>query len=324
MSDARTKREQFLPWAWAKFGFRFDVVSATLDGARPAAIDAERRMVDLDEAWETATLDLEVEAPAEVYTRLLPPKDLGRIAAVVVIRCDQTHLRHGERLRLPRSGGVVKHRLALRRSDFAGTIELGTVLVRETAAPARVAGFAAASGARLADTRPWDLRVDRRRTLSGVYLDVRYRSFKSDETIPKRERGNLCRLEVAGDTPILWLNNDHAAVVAILNAKGHVGRRAVLRDVAFDTMVPLVWVRLFIAAANQLRATQEAAYPWQEAVLDTVARLLFPERRDTAEARGRLESDLEDLPSVLERLDGALQEEHNVASHLVRLTEELE
>jgi hypothetical protein len=200
---------------------------------------------------------------------------------------------------------------------------LSAVIVRAAKAERPVRGFAGAAGARLAETRPWELRVDRRRTLPGVYLDIRYKDFGTDEVVPKEHKQNLYRLEIS-EHPILWLNSAHASIPGVLNAKGHVGRRPIVRDVAFDLLVPVVWMRLFTHAADQLRRGEEAAYEWQDSVLDTAARLLQPKLKKAGEARERLEIELEDLPPVLERLDAALQAEHDVGRHLVRLAEDLE
>jgi hypothetical protein len=49
-----------------------------------------------------------------------------------------------------------------------------------------------------------------------------------------------------------------------------------------------------------------------------------PKPKKDGDPRQRLEAELEDLPAVLERLDAALQAEHEVGKHLVRLVEDLE
>ncbi|HTP27566.1 MAG TPA: hypothetical protein VMK12_18175 [Anaeromyxobacteraceae bacterium] len=323
MTVVRTKTEHFLPWAWQKFGFRFDVTGATLDSNRPANVDLDRHLVDLDEPWERATLALRIEVSPDLSARVLPPKDKGGLAAVVVLRCDETRLRRGVRLLLPPGDGPLEHQIELTRAELSGTAELSVVVVRAVTAESPVRGFATAAGARLAETRPWELRVDRRRTLSGVYLDVRFKDFITDDVVPKEHKQNLYRLEIS-EHPVLWLNSAHASINGILNAKGHVGKRAILREVAYDLMVPVVWIRLFVHAAEQVRRGEETAYGWQEAVLDTAARLLHPKSKKDIDPRERLEAELEDLPALLERLDAALQAEYEVAKHLVRIAEELE
>jgi hypothetical protein len=323
MTVARTKTERFLPWAWLKSGFRFEVTGGTLDGNRPAGIDPERHLLEIDEPWERASLALRIDVSAELSSRVLPPKDAGGLAVIVVLRCDETRLRRGVRLALPSGAGPMEHRLELSRNELSGTAELSAVIVRAKAAAKPVRGFASAAGARLAETRPWELRIDRRRQLSGVYLDIRFKDFVTDEVVPKEHKQNLYRLEIS-EHPILWLNSAHTSIPGVLNAKGHVGKRAVVRDVAFDLLVPVVWMRLFTHAADQLRRGEEAAYEWQDSVLDTAARLLQPKSKKNDDARERLEAELEDLPSVLERLDAALQAEHEVGKHLVRLAEDLE
>jgi hypothetical protein len=310
-----TKRERFLPWAWLKTGLGLEVIEVTLDGERPAAQHPERHLVELDEVWKQAEVVVQVGLADGLRAQVLPPGDETGLSVVLAVRCDETRLRRGERLLLPPNAWGVHHRLTLRREDLAGSVELSAALVRERQAPVGSAGFATAAGARLAAAWPWELRVDRKRALSGVYLDVRYRSFAQDATMPERERKNLYRLEAEAEAPILWLNSDHGAIASVLDAKGQVGNRAHQRDVTYDVMVPMVWMQLFVRAATELKRQGEVAWPWQEAVLDAVASLLEVER-------SQLELELEELPAVLSRLDGALQAKHQLAAHLLRLVEE--
>lgn len=313
MTITSTRRERFLPWSWLKSGLGLEIVEVTLDGERPASTHADRHLVELDEAWRRAELVVQVGLAEGLRRQVLPEGDSGALSVVIAVRCDDTRLRGGERLVLPPNASGLEHRVVLRRDELAGSVELSATLVRDAAAEHAVPGYATAAGARLAAAWSWELRIDRRRALSGVYLDVRYRSFKDDATIPDRERGNLYRLEAEAEAPILWLNSDHAAIASVLDAKGQVGNRAHLRDVAYDALAPMVWTQLFVRAASDSKRQGETAWPWQDAVLDAVAGLLDCEREE-------LERD--ELPSPLARLDAALQAKHQLAAHLVKLMEE--
>jgi hypothetical protein len=88
----------------------------------------------------------------------------------------------------------------------------------------------------------------------------------------------------------------------VLDAKGQVGARATVREVAFDTFVPQVWTQLLIKAAVTWTQLGEAGAGWQDAVLDAVARMVCPST-DTATARRQLETQLaaQELPDHFRR-----------------------
>lgn len=322
MSEARTKKERFLPWAWERSGLSFELLDVRLDEERAAFIDHERRLVALEEEWRRAKVQLRVSAQARVFEDTLAESD-DAVSVVIAGRCDDTRSRFGVRLPLSRAQAAVETTLELERDQLSGQLELTAHLVRDHDHPGARQGFAARAHARLAGSRPWELRIDRKRTLSGVYLDVRYRSFAADPSMPAAQRGNLWQLELDLEAPILWLNSDHKDVVSVLDAKGHVGARAALRDVAYDLFVPSVWTQLLLRAVTTLKEQGEVGAPWQDAVLDAVARLLFPQVKATDEAREKLEASLEDVPALINQLDGALQAEHEPARHLLKLIEEL-
>ena len=326
MTVARTKKEQLpsLGLAQVRLSLRGRPPRRSMRiaprASTPSGVSLSSTSPGSGRRWTSASTCPRSSCPA-----CFAPKDSGRLAVVIALRCDDTRLRRGVRVAAPAGGRRRRVPAATwTEPSCRGRPSWARSSSAQSAAQAGLAGFAAAAGARLAETRPWELRVDRRRQPQpGVYLDVRYRNFNEDETIPKEHKENLYRLEI-NEHPILWLNSAHPGVTGILNSKGHVGKRAILRDVVYDLIVPVVWIRLFSHAADQLRRGEEAAYSWQDSVLDAAARLLVPTRKDTEDARERLEAELEDFPGLLERLDAALQAEHELAKHVVRLAEELE
>jgi len=325
MSQRSTRKEQFFPWAFGQLALEVQVIRATLDGEREAAIDPLRHLVELDEEWKHAVLELHGRHPPELLRDLLPPGDDSGVDAVIGLRCQETRWRHGVRVPLGRLTHEWTLSVPLRREDLAGALELDVSLVRASDAASPTSGFAQRAHEGVAGSRPWELRVDRRRSLGGAYLDIRFRSFKEDALIPVREQGNLFRLDLDLEVPILHLNSDHASVVPILNAKGTVGRNARLRDVAYDLVSLTVWLQLFAHAASELKRLGEAGAPWQEAMLDHCARLLFHEAKDTAEARAQLYRSLidqGDLAELMRRLSDAHQADSNVAKHLLQLIDE--
>lgn len=322
MSEARTKKERFLPWAWERFGLTFDVVDVLLDGNRTVAADPERRLVVLEEEWSTAAVRVRVGVHSRVFDETLPVRD-DAVAVVVAVRCDDTRLRFGVRLPVARAQPAVETTLRLERNQLAGQLELSAHLVRERDLVGSAPGFAGGAHERLAGSRPWELRIDRKRSLSGVYLDVRYRSFAADPSMAPAHRTNLWQLEMDLDAPILWLNSDHQDAVSVLDAKGHVGARAALRDVTFDLFVPSVWMQLVLRSVMTVKEQGEVGAPWQDAVLDAAARLLFPQAKVTEDARHKLNAEMEDVSALISQLDAVLQADQETARHLLKVIGEL-
>ena len=239
----------------------------------------------------------------------------------MVAQCPGTFLRSA--VRATAISPETQIELSLRRDDLAGSVHVQAFLVRAEETRG-VPGFATASGARLADSRPWELRVDRVREMRGEYLDVRYLHFTEEATVPTRDWKNLYLLRMDQEVPELWLNADHERIVAVLDSKGTVGRHARIREVAFDQIAYGVWTQLFLRSARDYVQSEEVTYPWQEAVLDLLLRDLYPEVRSATERRERLGDEWEDLPSLLVRLDAALQRRGELSSHFLRLVEESE
>lgn len=319
MTSSRTKHVHFFPWAYAPFGVICRVTQAQYDGDRDAVILPDRHLVEADEPFDVLTLELELEVPQEVVASVLAPQDTSPLAVVLAFRCADTRWREG--VTFPWRGQVLRHRQRLHRAQLSGSIELAASLVRlEEARPSR-AGFASRPLARLSEARSWEVRVDRKRPLGGVYLDVRLTSFAVDALVPQSDKANLYRLELEGEAPILWLNSDHPAATAALSSNAQSGRAARLREVAFDVIAPSVWTQLFLRAATDLVEDGTGA-EWQEAVVAQVCRLLYGEVLSPEETKARLEDELEALPGLLSKLDAALQRHHELARHLERLAEE--
>lgn len=320
---AAARRERFLPYRYARGGLDADVRAVTLDGETVVTPEPDARVVALDFAWTRAELALTVRVPSETVARVAPEGTrLDALAIAIVLRSPATLLRRAVRLPVRALDAPLEASLALDRDELAGAVELRALLVRARAARS-AGGYATLRGARLADARSWELRVDRGREPRGEHLDVRYRRFSEDEVLPPRDRQNVYVLDADEETPILWLNAEHERVTAILDSRGTVGRQARLREVFFDLIAHSVWTQLFLRAATDLARADETLYPWQDAVLDLLLRDVFPEVRRAADRRERLvELHREDLPALLARLDAGLQRRHDLGAHLTRLADE--
>lgn len=324
----RQRRERFLPFAYRRSGIDSVVRRVFLDGAQVALdVDRDRRLVPLeDDVWQTASLEVHLEITQQLLTAVLPPSEIDAppVELVLVLRCVETRLRRaikptGSRLR----PGTFTTRVELHRTELFGTAELRAYLVRSDPCLHRQPGFAWAAGARLASSRPWELRLERKRPTAGRFLDVRYRSFAEDEVLTPF-RKNLYRLELDQDAPILWVNTDHDKLTPILSDKGSTGKRARLREVFYDVIAHGVWAQLFVRAAEDIRAQGELTYDWEDAVLIELLPMILPGHRSHTQRVAGLRRALQrdGLAVVMERLDAALQHRSELTRHMTRLVEE--
>lgn len=313
MSSERTKHVALFPWNMESLGLRVSVAQATFDFDRPAPIDHERHFIDADEPFDKLRVVFTVSLPSEVRRVVAEPA--ARLAILVRTSCEDTRLRRGRVIELDASGSMTVHE-ELEQIELHGTALLEFELVRldpvEPQPP-----LASIQGARLATARPWEVRIDRKRELAGVYLDVRFRDFR--ESGPAAERENLYRLEINEDAPVLWLNESREQIVTAFNARARSGHAAQLRDVLFDLVVPPVWSQLFFRAAFDAEHAGQPLWPWQEAVLLQVGRLLYGERCEFEALLQHVKLGLKDVPSFLQRVDAALQAHHELLLHANRL-----
>jgi hypothetical protein len=319
---AAARRERFLPYPYARAGIDLTITSCRLDGTAEIPSDAEARLLELDVPWNRADLGLAVRVPRDIVARVMPSDEPAQHAEVViVVRCAATFVRRAVRVPLTAVDAPVGAALDLFRDDLAGSAYVTAYLVRRSALPSG-SRYATVRGARLADSRPWELRADRTREPRGEYLEVRYRRFSDDKALPARDRGNLHVLQFDQEAPVLWINADHERVAAVLNSRGTVGRQARLREVVFDPIAHAVWTQLFLKAASTYVRDEEATYPWEDGVLDLLLKDVFPEVRNAADRRDRLLATWDDFPTLLQRLDAALQRRNDLAGHLSKLIEE--
>lgn len=314
---AAARRERFLPYRYARSAIDLRVVTCVLDQKDRIEPDREGHAVDLDVPWTMATLGLELRVPSAALADVLDgPGELW-----IVLRCASTFLRRAIRIDFSGLDAPAASEITIHRDELAGVAELRAYLIRPAASAAPAKGVASERGARVADSRAWDLRIDRAKSPQGEHIDVRYERFSETPGIPKRDQDNLYRLEVE-ETPILWINADHERIRSVLEGRGTVGRHARIRELAFDQIAYSVWSQLFLRAARDYTTNEETSYPWQDAVLDLLLRDVFPEGRTAADRRDRLTDAWRDLPELLRRLDAALQRKNELAAHLRKLIEE--
>ncbi len=324
MSDSRTKRERFLPFAHDRHGLRTKIHGLELDGRFvPEAVDLDSHVLDLRSAWSRARVVLEVTMAPELLEQVLPEdeRDEPPLTVLVSVRCGETRLRRGVRAELSVEAPVLVA-VDVEHSEILGAAELIPFLVRTKDAAAATVGFARKRGSRVAGGRAWTLRTDLERAPAGRYLELQFKSFSEDPLIPLAERGAVWRLEVMAEDPILWLNQDHTAIANLLRYDGSQGRRARARDVIFDRISASVWTRLFLLAADNVLQDEGEADGWEQSVLDYMLPDLYPGVPTKAARLERLRKDHEDLHLLLGKLDAVLQVRDNGIANLVRLAED--
>lgn len=320
------RRERFLPFASDRSGLAARLVHAVAGGAE-IAIDVERHLVELGALdWEEVSLTFELELTSELLARVFPEPERHTApgALWIAVRCDETRLREGALVAPPPlAAGRYELTVTVRAERVFGAVELAPYLVRASDRARAADGFASSRGARLASGRGWELRTEPAKPPSGKHLDVRYASF-SEERALARHAGDVYHLEVEAELPILWLNRDHEAVAAVLDDKGTTGRRARLREVAFDLVSGPVWTQLFFAAASHVDEEGASRHEWEESVLRELLPRVVPARDHKSRVLelSRMLREGEHV-ALLSRLDHALQRRLDLARHLEALIREV-
>lgn len=324
MSDSRTKRERFLPFAYHRHGLRTKLQRLELDDRlMQDGIDVDSHLLDLRGPWSHARVTFEVTTAPGLIEHVLdegerqdPP-----LTVLIAVRCPPTRLRRNTQRALA-TNGPTRIEIDIDRDDLHGTAELIPFLVRTKDARSPASGHAHTRGSRVAGGRSWALRADLERTPSGKYVDLRFKSFRDDPLIPSAEKVAVWRLDATSEEPILWLNQDHASIAKLLTYEGSHGRRARAREVLFDRISASVWTRLFLIAADNVLRAGEELYGWEQSVLDQMLPDLYP---DVASANIRLErlrQEHDELHVLLGRLDAVLQVRDGGITNLVRLSED--
>lgn len=317
---AGARRERFLPYRYARGGIELTITGCTVDGGTKVPIDGEGHVLDLEGTWSHASIAVRVAVPGATLAAIGEGEPATAFEIAIVTRCPATLLRDALRVPVRAADEATTWTIDLHRDDLSGSATLLAYLSRVEAHGSK---RALVRGARVAESRQWEVRVDRAREPRGEYLDIRYKKFSEDQTLPARDRGNLYVLDFDQDSPILWINADHDRVAGILDTRGTIGRTARLRESFFDHIAYAVWAQLFMRAATDTLAGEgEATYAWHDVVLDLLLRDVFPEVRDGEGRRQRLLDMKDDLPALMRRLDAGLQRRNDLAAHLAKLVEE--
>jgi hypothetical protein len=307
----------------------FDINSFILDKEEELEeVNEERRLISLENRtdWNKVTIRGDIEIGQDVIDDVIPMEERLQppVELYLTTWCESTYLR--ERVIVETSlvePGTYDFEVTLERDHLRNTAVLKPYLARTKESEVESDEFATTEGARLASSRPWELRVDISQGPSGDYLEVLYDSFEEKEYLPDKKRVYHLDFREA-KSPTLWLNSDHEKITRVLDSRGSHGPEARVRDVFFDNISQSVWTQLIVRAATDIDDEGEGRYEWEKGVLKRFVDDIYPDM-EGAEARKKLGQDVmsdEELPELLERIDGALQDRLDIHDHMTKATEE--
>jgi hypothetical protein len=329
--DSRSRRLQrrYLPYRYDEYGMDLQATSFRLDGGEELEdVNQERRLISLENRteWDEITVEGEIELGQDVINDVLPVEERLQPPAEIYItnRCEYTYLREKNSVEdSPVEPRVYEFEITLEREKLRNTTVLKPYLARVGDSDAGTDEFATVKGARLASSRPWEIRTDIREGPSGDYLEVLYDSFDDKDYLPDEDR--LYHLDFReAKSPTLWLNSDHEKITRVLDSRGSRGPEARMRDVFFDQISQSVWTQLIVRAATDIDEEGEGRYEWEEGILKRFADRIYPEVEEK-EARKKLSRDIrspEELPEIMERIDGVLQDRLESHDNMTKVIEE--
>jgi len=308
MEQVQCKRVRFFPYRYARHLLQFRPPNVCADNSRvPAsAYDETQRVISIDTAenWDTLYVSLQTEIPDEVYERVLPSVERAEppVELLLVVQCEDTLIRYAEKCPLARGMTEGYISVAIPRDDVRGTIKIEPILCRSRDGNDSL--YATRRHTRVADGRPWYIRIDKKPGPPGKFLDVRWDSFTSRQDLPDPK--TYYHLGLA-EHPKLWLNSDFEELHELLHSEGTVGRNARIRDVIFDRIGYGVWTQLFLNALNAAGDTGEPPFAWQQAVLSHLVPYLQDDENLLEETIGLFLRFKSEPATVLQELDHVLQ-----------------
>lgn len=337
----RTQRHRrtALPFPNRPDGLSFELDSYSVGGRKPKDFELKpgQREIDLSpgadrdtadpvpDDWEFVTLYGELEVldgvvkdvfPAE--ERVAPPGNL-----YVAVHCHETIYR--SRIDIA-SAPIAEDRygvqIRLDWDEFRGRVRLEPFLVRSEPSDSD-SEYAMSPQAKLARGDAHEIVVDRFGEDEPPSIDGEEESFSQADYLPDGNR--VYYLDFRDEArPKLWINADYPRVTDVLGASGSVGAEPRMRDVILDQITYAVWNQLLVRTATAIDREGSVEYDWQENVLQAFGRQLYGvDNLEEATLRMREDiRDAENIPSLMERIDGELQEFVEPREQYLNLMEE--
>ncbi len=322
---------QSLPHAYEQDAIGFEIEDFRLDGQSlgdRGELDEEDRYLSIVDVGKWTSLEIRgtVEVEEQTVKEVFPPDEWketpGKLALVKTNRLAISRSR--ELLAVPPlEEGSESFEIEITRENHRGRIDLEPYLVRATERDPGASNCASKVGARLADGDMWTIRLDDP-TYGGGLLMPSIEDFSSSERYPGEQHIHYLSLDDPRN-PQLYLNKEHPRVIKILQNEGTTYGKARLRDLLYDYIEHSVWKQLLIQTARDTDTdTGETSYDWQEDVLDIFLDNLYPHLEEE-EAKLRLATDVrsvEDLPTLMERIERAVHQKYDLPLDTTKLIEE--
>lgn len=323
---------QSLPHAYDRDALEFVVEEFRLNG-RPLGdkgeLNEEDRYLSIvdEDGWSSLELRGRVEVGEDTIKEVFPPDEWKEIPGkLALVKTNRLAINRSRELLAvpPLEEGSESFEIEINRENHRGRIDLEPYLVRATERDPGASNCASKVGARLANGDMWTIRLDDP-TYGGGLLMPSIEDFSSSDRYPDERHIHYLSLNDPRN-PQLYLNQEHPRVVKILENEGTTHGKARLRDVLYDYIEHSVWNQLLVQTARDLDTdTAETSYDWQEDVLGIFLDDLYPDIGDDEEAKLRLATDVrnvEDLPTVMERIERAVHRQYDLPLDTTKLIEE--
>jgi hypothetical protein len=200
-----------------------------------------------EEQEDLVRIRCDVHAPAGLWDEVLPPEERQNPPTdlKLVCRSEQSRVRGAYNLAGDGLAGTAE--LEFRRGQWRGKVELQAVVIRTRRASRDLPGYAFERGALLASSSIKALYIDRPE-VPGDHLEVRWEKFSVTTRAPKE---HLFALDVSGERPVIYLNEDVQGLRNVLDSTGTRGAKARVRDAINFMVAHQVWTSLLgIALAH--------------------------------------------------------------------------
>jgi hypothetical protein len=190
----------------------------------------------------------DVHVPAGLWNEVLAPEERHDPPTEIKLLCSSEQSRVRKAYNLAGDGLVGTAELEFRREQWRGKVELQAVVIRTRRARGDVSDYAFERGALLASSQVKALYFDYSE-VPGDHLEVRWEKFSVSGRGPKE---HLFALEVSGERPVVYLNEDVQGLRNVLDSTGTRGAKARVRDAINFMIAHQVWTSLLGIAFAQL------------------------------------------------------------------------
>jgi hypothetical protein len=204
-----------------------------------------------EEHEDPVRIRCDVHAPAVLWDEVLPPEErhIPPTDLRLVCRSEQSRVREAYILAWDGLAGTTE--LEFSREQWRGKVELQAVVIRTLRGSQDRPEYAFERGALLASSSIKALYIDRP-DVPGDHLEVRWERFSITARAPKE---HLFALDVSGERPVIYLNEDVQALRNVLDSTGTRGAKARIRDAINFMVAHQVWTSLLgIALADLAEA----------------------------------------------------------------------